>query len=312
MIHALRDAFRAARVDVLAEKRNAGVYRVADGVSRIYRYDANPLSVLQRLRRSRYDAIIDTEQFHHFSLVLANALRPRVLCGFDSPARGRLQTHSVAYGDDVYEGRSFLRLAEALVGAPIPFDPEAPFVEVVAGARAWAERALEPVGGRELIAVSPAAGGPYRLWPAARYAEVIQALIDRGDCVVLLGGRDGLEAAKQIVAGCGSSGLLDLTGQTTLAQTAAVLRRARLCLSADTGVMHLAYGVGTATLSLFGPGRHQKWAPPGRRHRVVRRGLSCSPCTRLGRVPACPYDVACMREISADEVSVAIEEALRG
>jgi ADP-heptose:LPS heptosyltransferase len=156
----------------------------------------------------------------------------------------------------------------------------------------------------------PGAGGAYRLWPAARYAEVARALAARGCYVVLLGAADAVAAAAQIAA-CAPGACLDLTGTTTLARTAAVLSRARLSLSADTGVLHLAYAVGTATVALFGPGLHRKWAPPSRRHRVVRLGLPCSPCTVAGRVPPCPIGIACMRDLGVAPVLAAAEELLQ-
>jgi ADP-heptose:LPS heptosyltransferase len=132
----------------------------------------------------------------------------------------------------------------------------------------------------------------------------------RGHAVILLGGRDGVTAAATIAADNDPERVLNLAGKTTLAQTAALLQRARLSLSADTGVMHLAYAVGTPTVSLFGPGLQHKWAPPGKQHRVVRKGLACSPCTRHGRIPPCPHNIACMREISVADVTDAINALL--
>jgi ADP-heptose:LPS heptosyltransferase len=77
-------------------------------------------------------------------------------------------------------------------------------------------------------------------------------------------------------------------------------------------VLHLAYAVGTPTVALFGPGLHRKWAPPAPRHRVVRLGLPCSPCTRSGRVPPCPIGIACMRDLGVAPVLAAAEELLQG
>ena len=88
MLKALRDGYPDARIDILAERRNAGVYAIADGISEIYCYDAGALGVLRRLRQSRHDVIIDTEQYHHFSTIFANYLRPKYLCGFDTLGRG--------------------------------------------------------------------------------------------------------------------------------------------------------------------------------------------------------------------------------
>lgn len=312
MLQALRQGYPDARIDILAERRNAGIYRIADIVAEIYRYDSGVLGVLRRLRDKRYDIVIDTEQFHHFSTVFANLLRPKYLCGFDTLGRKRFQTHSVPYRDETYEARSFIGLAEAVLGSEIAFDPDRPFIDVDPGARAWAAETMAAAQGRKVAVIAPVAGGASRLWPAVRYAEVAAWLIDRQYYVVLLGGRDGIEAAREIVDRNRSGTVLNLAGKTSLVQSAAVLQRAGLSVSADTGVLHLAYGVGTPTVSLFGSGLHRKWGPPGRYHRIVRKGLSCSPCIRFGRLPPCPHDIACMRELSARDVIDAIGDLSAG
>ena len=56
-----------------------------------------------RTTDARYDLVVDTEQYHHLSTLLVNALRPRWLCGFDTLGRRRLHTHSVAHAEDTYE-----------------------------------------------------------------------------------------------------------------------------------------------------------------------------------------------------------------
>jgi ADP-heptose:LPS heptosyltransferase len=312
MLRALAGCYPGAAIDVLAESRNAGVYAGGGPLARVYRYDDEPWQTWRTLRRNAYDVVLDTEQYHHGSTLLANALRPTFLCGFDTLGRSRLQTHSAGYAEDVYEALSFLRLAEVLTGRTLPFDADRPFIDVPREAADWAVARLPPAGAGAVVAIAPVAGGVYRLWPAERYAALARWLIDRERCVVLLGGADAAAAAGAITAMLGSPRLLNLAGRTTLPETAAVLARAELALGADTGVMHLAYGVGTSTVALFGPGLQRKWAPPGARHRVVRKGLACSPCTRFGRVPPCPHRVACMTDIQVSDVTVAVESLWAG
>jgi ADP-heptose:LPS heptosyltransferase len=312
MLQALRDGYPDARIDMLVERRNAGVYAIMDLVAEVHCYDAGVLSVLRRLRSVQYDIVIDTEQFHHFSTLFINYLRPKYLCGFDTLGRGRFQTHSVSYSEDTYEACSFLGLAQSVLGSTFNFDPDRPFINVRPEARNWAVKALESAGERQVAVVTPVAGGASRLWSAGKYAQLVGWLISREYYVVLLGGQDGIEAAGSISDQCSHEAVLNLAGKTTLAQSAAVLQQAGLSVSADTGVLHLAYSVGTPTVSLFGSGLHLKWAPPGQHHRIVRKGLPCSPCIRFGRLPPCPHDFTCMSELNVENVSAAIEDLFAG
>ncbi len=310
MLQALRNFYGAARIDLLVETRNAGIHSIEKMYDRIFCYDANPVSVWRNLRQTNYDLIVDTEQYHHLSSLVANSLGPEYLCGFDTLDRGRLQTHSVDYSEDEYEVFAFNRLAEAVIGKPIPFDVEQPFMSINSHALGEFAPTITRANNRKIVVFAPAAAGAYKAWSSERYAEVARRLIDRNCFVILLGGKDAESTAQLICSGDTSQNILNLTGRTTLAQTAGILQRSRLLISADTGVMHLAYGVGVSTVSLFGPGLYKKWAPPAKRHRIVRKSLSCSPCTKFGVVPPCPYDAACMRDIEVDEVMRSAEELL--
>ena len=63
---------------------------------------------------------------------------------------------------------------------------------------------------------------------------------------------------------------LDLTGQLALLDVYAVLKRARLFIGNDSGLMHLAAAAGCPTVGLFGPSDDRLYAPWGLQSRVVR------------------------------------------
>jgi ADP-heptose:LPS heptosyltransferase len=311
MIKTLKKHFTGATIDVLGERRNTGVYQINNLVSAMYRYDHGPLHTLSQLRHARYQIVIDTEQYHHLSAIVANALRPDYLCGFDTLGRGRFQTHRVRYSEPIYEVYSFLRLASALIGKELSFDPDRPFLDVDERWQEWAARTLAPHGDRPVTVIVPGASTPHKYWAPDRYADVARWLIERGYLVVLLGGGDTLQSARLIAACSDGRDLLNLAGRTSLPQTTGLVQRASLYISSDTGALHIAYGVGTPTVHMFGSGIQEKWAPQGRRYVVVNKGLPCSPCTRYGYTPPCPYGVACMEAIEVEDVIAAIEEVLR-
>ncbi len=314
MLRALRTHYSEAVIDVLGERRNADVYRINGWVRKVYRYDEGPvasLGLLRALAAERYEIVVDTEQYHRLTSVVANSLRPAHICGFDTLGRGRLQTHRVRYTDTIYEVYSFLHLAEALIGSEIPFERDEPFLEVDARWQTWAAEALGAHAGRPIAVIVPGASTPHKYWPPARYAAVADWLIQRGYYVVVLGGQDALEFARVIAARHGPDAVLNLAGRVSLPQAAGLIQQARLYVSSDTGPLHIAYGVGTPTVHMFGSGIMEKWAPQGRRYVVVSRGLPCSPCTRYGYTPPCPYGVACMDAIEVADVIAAIEEVQR-
>jgi heptosyltransferase I len=117
-------------------------------------------------------------------------------------------------------------------------------------ARDWAAQKL-PAGQRTLL-VSPCSSHPLRNWNARRYAEVADHAAARGWRIVLSGGRSELERRTADEIGERMQHpAIDLVGKDTLKQALALLERADLVLSPDSGPVHMANAMGTKVLGLF-------------------------------------------------------------
>jgi len=299
IIHVLKSAYPSLTIDILAEKRNASVFNLCPQIDRIFLYD-RPAEFLQ-VFRCRYDVIIDTEQWHRLSAIVARLIRSNVKIGFATNERRRMFTHGIDYAHDDYEMESFAHLLRPLDISCIP-DGDKPFLSVPPAA---ANRVQELLAGitEPFVTLFPGASIPERRWGAERFRELAGCLLHAGRNVVVVGGREDREAGEEIV----KDGGLNLAGRTTLVETAAILQRSALLVSGDSGVLHLAVGLGIPTVSLFGPGIAAKWAPRGARHAVINLNLPCSPCTRFGTTPPCPIHARCIQEISVDRIYDQVE-----
>ncbi|HLZ10465.1 MAG TPA: glycosyltransferase family 9 protein [Chloroflexota bacterium] len=105
-----------------------------------------------------------------------------------------------------------------------------------------------------------------KLWPVTSWKRWLERCDAENITVGLLGAAPGVQAAAyrsgtvdaELLA---CSRLVDLRGRLTLPEVAGALRQARVCVTIDTGVMHLAAAVGTPTLALFGASSWDLWAP---------------------------------------------------
>ena len=86
----------------------------------------------------------------------------------------------------------------------------------------------------------------------------------------------------------------------------AVIKRARLFVTGDTGPLHIAAGLGIPTIALFGPSSVSHWAPLGSAHRVLQGG----PCTCAGQVGVCQSQHPCMATISPEAVLQMVRQTL--
>ncbi len=132
-----------------------------------------------------------------------------------------------------------------------------------AGDRQAAASFLEGTG-RPLVALHPGSGGRHKLWPLAAWQELIDHLsaLPAKPTLLLVGGEADGEALSLLKAPPGSSPLR-LAQHLPLPELAAVLEQADLFLGHDSGISHLAAGVGTESLLLFGQTDPAVWAPRG-------------------------------------------------
>jgi heptosyltransferase I len=138
-------------------------------------------------------------------------------------------------------------------------------------AREWA-RAQWPDDGTPTLVISPCSSHVLRNWRAERYAAVANHAASRGWRIVLCGGRSELERATgtAILAGLGAPAL-DLIGKDTLKQLPALLERADLVMTPDSGPMHIANAMGTKVLGLHAASNPARSGPYSDRRYCVDR-----------------------------------------
>lgn len=275
---------------------------------------AGRLSDLRRLigllRRGRYDAVLVLDRSPLLGVAAWLAGVP-LRAGMDSGGRGFSLTHPAAAVAGRHEALLYLDVA-----AQLEVDINSPRLEVAIAPpdEAWAQARL-PAGDWVAVhtggGVNPGSTLTAKRWPVVRFAELAARLQGTGHQIVVVGGEgdaglagDTADAAPQGVA-------LDLRGQTTLGQLAAVLARCRLFVGNDTGPMHLAVAVGTPVVAVFGPSKPAWYRPFSDRSRVVYHGAACAGCSfRGGLVQRCVNQYRCMDLATVDEVWDACTELL--
>jgi heptosyltransferase-2 len=236
------------------------------------------------------------------------ALRLLVRCRWSGYAKRKL-ARSVLINTklDLYRGRvpvaeryfeAARRLDVRPDGAPPEFFLGAAARERVA--RWLAERGLDT---GPLAALAPGAAHATKRWPVTHWQALAERLRAAGFRVVALGGPEDRGAARQLGPPVESA-----AGEFTLQETGACLARARVLVSGDTGVMHMATGVGTPVVALFGPTVEAFGFFPYRaRTAVLQQDLACRPCSASGTA-RCPLGHhRCLVDLLPDAVAAAVE-----
>lgn len=295
-LRALQAAYPSCRIDILAENRNAAAFQFCPGLHAVHRYD-EPRELAAAVR-CRYDVVIDTEQWYRLSALIARLVRCRRSIGFATNERRRLFSDAVPYDPQEYEPFSFFRLLAPL-GIQAPVRLAVPFLSVPPEARDRAARLLARLGERPFVAIFPGASVPRKQWGFARFRQVAAAAVLAGYPAVVVGGKEDGDAGEAIAR---ATGALNLAGEASLIESAALIAAAKVLVAGDSGLLHIAAGLGTPTLALFGPSDPLKWAPKGERDRVFGSNFSCAPCAKWGTIPPCDRETGCL---DADPAAVA-------
>ena len=140
--------------------------------------------------------------------------------------------------------------------------------------------------------------GPSKKW--SHFPELAQLL--HNNRIVVLGTADDRDSAAEIVQSARNR-VTDLTGKTSLKQAAAVMAGARVVVSNDSGLMHLAAFLGVPVVGLFGSTSPVWTRPLGKRTAVLSSSESCAPCFKR----TCKYGhYRCLENITTDDVAVEI------
>jgi ADP-heptose:LPS heptosyltransferase len=255
LIRSLVDEVPGARLTIVASALTAPLYAEVPGLREVIVVEKRPLSghwisLWNRVRADRWGLVVDLR-----GSALAGLLRPRSRAVHKA---GGPQVHKVL------EAARLLKLED---------DPPPPFLYTSPEIEARAEALTR--GASPILAIAPAANWVGKTWPAERFGLVARDLLGprgplAGGRLMLLGGPDDREATASLRGAFPRGRLIDLTGREGLLTCHAALKRARLFIGCDSGLMHMAAAAGAPTLGLFGPSDERLYAPWGPAARVVR------------------------------------------
>jgi lipopolysaccharide heptosyltransferase I len=291
------------------------------------------LDLLKQIRRAKYDLVIDMHgQVRSAFFALISGARVRI--GFDRPIkrtltvstehdlknvpshgwRGAREGSWIAYTHripiptlDVHAIDRYL-----WVGKLLGFDDNPPDLTIHLSSETVrnVERLLKEKGvaaSQPLVVLVPGTIWETKHWTIEGFAGVARHFLRDGFAVALAGTTRDQPRCRQIAAA--APGACDLCGKTTPADLAALIRRAEVAVTNDSGSMHVAASLGKPMVSVFGPTNPVHIGPYERPESVVRVDLSCSPCN-YRRLSQCPFGHACMKQVTSAMVVERVRKIL--
>jgi heptosyltransferase-1 len=260
---------------------------------------------IKRLRSYDFDLVIDAQGLLK-SRLFARLSGAKTRLGLDSKEPGKfLMTEVLSQKrNDKRIGSEYRELTKTL-GLHTQRFP----MEIVVGSEdeAYSQKKLHEAGLHSQYAVfSPFTTRPQKHWLPERWltlSKEIEKLYGLRSAV--LGGNNDRKEGKKLAHGSRGR-IIDLTGKTSLLESACIIKHAAILIGVDTGLTHMGIAFGRPTIALFGStcpylNTFQKNAI------VIHNKFSCSPCRRK---PICGQKFTCMESITVDQVIKTVERLI--
>jgi heptosyltransferase-1 len=343
----LRARYPRTQIDWLITPENAEVVRYHPALSNVVLFARRDFSkrgrrwraflsffdLLKQIRSAKYELIIDMHgQVRSAFFALISGARVRI--GFDRPVkrgltvsaehalknipnhgwRGAREGSWIAYTHripiptlDVHAIDRYLWVAPLL---GLDDNPPDLTIHLSPQATSKVNRLLMEQGvpvSKPLVVLVPGTIWETKHWTIEGFAGVARQFLQDGFAVALAGTMRDQQRCRQIAAA--APGTCDLSGKTTPADLAALIRRAEVAVTNDSGSMHVAASLGKPMVSVFGPTNPVHIGPYERPESVVRVDLPCSPCN-YRRLSQCPFDHACMKQVTSAMVVERVRKIL--
>ena len=302
----LREAFPSAELIFFAGESNFEAALLVEGLDRVLKVSVeNPVAGLNTVRSAAVDVLLDFGQWSRLEALFTLFSGAAFTAGFRTPGQHRHCGYDVAVEQSsaVHELENFRRLVRCLGVETC----HAPFLRVpqasAALERPYAVFHLWPGGSRKEL----------KQWSLERWLLLVEDFTRWGMEVVLTGAASDWVAndAVRRVLQPSACRLVRNAAGLSLKETAVALARARLVVSVDTGMMHMAAALGAPVVVLHGPTSSKRWGPVSEKAVVIDSPVSGSGYLNLGwEYPRQPP--ACMEGIRHEAVRDACRAALSG
>jgi ADP-heptose:LPS heptosyltransferase len=333
MFQRLKEKYPRARLYVMLFEKNREVVellRIVPPENIITVKDASmlafirdTLNALSRMRKIKFNTVIDCELFSRVSSILAFLSGAAVRVGFHSHTqeglyRGNFMNRPVVYNPYHHISRQFLTLVEAidsvthpgakhqvpdqkLVIPAIKVEPQ----EIKNARKRLFERAPE-LEGKKIVLIYPGGGLlPIRAWPLDYYCRLTEELLHRGYAVCVIGLAEDKAVAGAVLSYTRSRSCVDLTGYTkTIRELLRIFHFSELLITNDGGPGHFAAMTPVPAIIFYGPETPTLYGTLDKKALNLFSGFSCSPCVTAynHRNSPCDGDNLCLKKISPDEV----------
>lgn len=320
-LRALRERYPHSRLIFLTFSGNAAFARRLPLIDEVLCFRTSSfmalacdlVTILRRLRRERLDIVLDLEFFARFSTIVSFLSGATMRIGYYLPKlwRGDLLTHPIHFNPYRHVTEVFAAQLAPLGITVTDFHLSPPEIDPDAAGRVTAMLAREGIESADryvVVNVNASDLSTERRWPRQHFVSLLNAAVPTtGRRFVLVGAPGEAGYVREVYTALDPAvreRVLNLAGALSLDEFIALLKSADLCITNDSGPLHMAAALGVPTVSFFGPETPALYGPVGPDHQIFYAGIYCSPCLNVynAKRAMCAGDNRCMQAISPEMV----------
>lgn len=296
------------RISYLDEVISVNVYEFLKNIFKFIKF-------IKFLREKEYDLVIDAEQWSRIDTIITAFMRHKYLIGyklenqykhyfFDSTADHLRTRHEV---------ENFLALLEPLKIYPTNSEEKKLQFFLTNDEEKFAKEFWEKqyLNNKYVIVFHPGFGtdGYARNWSVDNFINLGKKITSDFPFVriIVSGSQNDLIICKKIADGIQKNSLILV--QEKLGNALSIIKSSDVVVCGNTGILHMAAGLGTKTISLNGPTNPKIWGAYSDNAIAIQSDIYCSPCLYLGHEYGCNKP-NCMDRIRVDDVYVVLRQCI--
>jgi heptosyltransferase III len=321
-IEQIKKTYPNAEIDFLTLKNNKPIIENYDHlINRFFFFDTtnilriipNTLKLIYTLNKRNYDLIIDFDQFARYSAILSFLAAPKYSIGFKTIGQGRdhLLDKIIPYNGNLHAAENF----NSLVTKGLGFDKPKKLISVEPRLKkeniTKRDKFLEKNRIKDYIIVHGGMGENARVrkWSNDYFAELINMILDNQkykDLRIVLTAspaeKQDLDMIIKKIKKEHKARWASAYGQK-LEIMPPLIKKAKLVITSDTGILHVAASLKKMIIAPFGPTTPQEYGPLCKEKILFYKNFQCSPCiTNENCKKATCKDNRCMKAITPKEM----------
>ena len=250
----------------------------------------NLLKSIKLIRNYKFDYFVDFDPWPRINAILSFFSKSKVKIGFKTNKQFRHYIYDliVVHSNRIHEIDNYRNLVRFFIN-DFKFFPE---IKLDYSIKA------------NFAVVHMYAGGinsQLKEMSESGYINLILKILPFFDRIYLTGSKTDSNKIDKILKALNDKKIISVAGKLDLIGVIKLIGAAKVVISVNTGIMHIASAIGTPLIALHGPTNPQRWGPLSKNSIIIKSTLACSPCLNLGFEYGCKKN-KCMQAIDIDDI----------